>query len=99
MLKQFVSKRTAFAVAALLCCSTLFIQLNARAQCPTCDCPPVPIGDAQYDTTPIPWNPGDTCVYLSIDSYGDTCWVNICYAYRNTTGCCGVNYDYLVTQV
>ncbi len=35
MLKQFVSKRAALAAAALLCCGILFLNSNARAQCPT----------------------------------------------------------------
>jgi len=78
----------------LLLLSTALFQSPAFAQapCPDCECPPVPIDDAQHNPTPIPWNAGDTCV----DLYGDGCMYKICYAFRQTSA---NNFDYMVTQV
>jgi hypothetical protein len=97
MIKQIVSKLAVLAALVLLCCSTIFISYSARAQCPTCPCPPVPIDDAQYDTTPIPWQgPYDTCVNISVDDAGDSCFVTICYAARQTSV---NNFDYCLLKV
>ncbi len=79
---------------ALLCCSAIFLSTSVRAQCPDCDCPPPPIDDAQYDTTPIPWHAADTCV----DLIGDGCLEKVCYVYR-VTNPDSTNFDYCVTQV
>ena len=91
-----IPKLAALAAMVLLCCSTLFLTTNARAQCPTCDCPPIPKDDAQYDSTPIPWHGADTCIQMDVDGYGDTCWVKLCYIYRTTSP---TNYDYALTGI
>ena len=84
------------ALALLLCCSSALLTTRASAQCPTCSCPPPPLDDAQYDTTPIPWSDSSICALVAVDRYGDSCYVKFCYIYRQTSS---TNYDYALTAV
>jgi hypothetical protein len=85
----------------LLCCSTMLTTTAgiARAQCPTCDCPPVPTDDAVNSPANPPWQQCAAPLCVQIDA----CWASICYAYRCSTigsppAPC-TNHDYVVTQV
>jgi hypothetical protein len=67
-------KLTAFAAAVLLCCSVLFIQSNARAQCPSASYPPMDACDGTSWGGPYS---GTT------ELYGTTCMVNFTYCKRS----------------
>ncbi len=95
MKQKRYTKLAALAAMVLLCCGAIFTSTSVRAQCPTCDCPPVPKDDAQSDSTKIKWNGADTCV----DLIGDGCLEKICYIYRCTDPPDSTNFDYAVTQV
>jgi hypothetical protein len=72
------SKLTAFAAAVILCCSMLFIQTNARAQCPDAT------GPAPDPTIPggCTWN--STSIYANIP--GTSCNVTVYYCWRDCPG-------------
>jgi hypothetical protein len=83
--KSFLNKFTAFAAAVLLCCSVLFIQSNAEAQCPT-SAPPNP------DPSTCPWSSTTVTVLMP----GTTCGITIYYCCR----CClGFGAETYLTQI
>jgi hypothetical protein len=79
------SKITAFAATVLMCCSVLFIQSNARAQCPTSS-PPAP------DPGTCPW----TAASVHAQIPGTSCYVWVYYCYRS---CLGYNLEVYTYEV
>jgi hypothetical protein len=69
------SKLTAFAAAVLMCCSVLFIQSNALAQCPDASGP-------APDPATCPW----TSESVTQTIPGTTCSVTVDYCWRDCTG-------------
>jgi|ERR1051325_393579 hypothetical protein len=87
-MRKLLTLRFAAMASALLLCSSLILNSNARAQC---TCPPLPTDDAQHNPASPPWT-GPYSTTQTIDG----CTVTICYASRMTST---TNYDYCITQI